>query len=234
MVAAALVVAAVCTRLGIWQLDRLEQRRERNAAMTRSLALPVLDLGDSLAAIVRDSEPFAYRRVIARLEPTPLPDFLIRGRSNAGIPGVNVISVRRIRADTAVLVNRGWLPAADAVSVDPRSYPEQAELAVSGILFPSPTARGGDSRSVPVNEANILTFASLPLDSLRSAYPGVLLGLYLQQLEPASAEGLPRRLDPPTTDEGPHLGYAFQWFSFAAIALIGMTVLLVRERSSRQ
>ena len=39
-----LAVAAVCGRLGLWQLDRLEQRQARNAVLEGRLAMPALDL----------------------------------------------------------------------------------------------------------------------------------------------------------------------------------------------
>jgi surfeit locus 1 family protein len=39
------------------------------------------------------------------------------------------------------------------------------------------------------------------------------------------------RLPPPALDEGPHLSYAIQWFSFAAIALIGGAAVAVRNRT---
>jgi cytochrome oxidase assembly protein ShyY1 len=42
----------------------------------------------------------------------------------------------------------------------------------------------------------------------------------------------PARMNLPRLDEGPHLGYAIQWFSFAAIAVIGVTLLLRQERRS--
>ncbi len=35
---------ALCIRLGIWQLDRLEQRRAFNAQVTSMRAMPLLDL----------------------------------------------------------------------------------------------------------------------------------------------------------------------------------------------
>jgi len=38
LIVAALIVAAGCTRLGIWQLDRLRQRKARNAALAERLA----------------------------------------------------------------------------------------------------------------------------------------------------------------------------------------------------
>ena len=42
------------------------------------------------------------------------------------------------------------------------------------------------------------------------------------------ARGLPRRWPMPAFDNGPHLSYAIQWFSFAIIALVG-TVVLIRK-----
>jgi cytochrome oxidase assembly protein ShyY1 len=34
----------------------------------------------------------------------------------------------------------------------------------------------------------------------------------------------------PALDEGPHRGYAIQWFAFAVIALVGAGAVVVRER----
>ena len=42
----------------------------------------------------------------------------------------------------------------------------------------------------------------------------------------AVAGRVPQRVPTPPLDEGPHLSYAIQWFSFAAIALAG-TVMAV-------
>ena len=36
----------------------------------------------------------------------------------------------------------------------------------------------------------------------------------------------PVPLPPPALDAGPHLGYTFQWFSFAAVAIVGYTLVL--------
>jgi surfeit locus 1 family protein len=40
---------------------------------------------------------------------------------------------------------------------------------------------------------------------------------------------LPRRLPPPSLDEGPHLNYAIQWFAFATIALVGAGAYLISK-----
>jgi len=51
----------------------------------------------------------------------------------------------------------------------------------------------------------------------------------LQTQRPAQSGSLPTPEPPPPLDEGPHLDYAFQWFSFATIALLGYGLLAVKE-----
>src|SRR5207247_4021737 len=41
-------VAALCARLGFWQLDRLRQRRERNAVSRAAQARPLLEVTSAL------------------------------------------------------------------------------------------------------------------------------------------------------------------------------------------
>ena len=54
---------------------------------------------------------------------------------------------------------------------------------------------------------------------------------FVVQLEsPDPTRGLPRRWPSPTFDDGPHLSYAIQWFSFALIALVGTAVLIRKGR----
>ena len=41
------------------------------------------------------------------------------------------------------------------------------------------------------------------------------------------------RREMPALDDGPHRGYAIQWFSFAAIAIVGALAVVRRERRDR-
>ena len=70
------------------------------------------------------------------------------------------------------------------------------------------------------------------LDRLAAQTPYPLLPVYLQVV--GTGSGFPIPADPPTfTDEGPHLFYAIQWFSFTVIAIVGYAFLLrsiVRKR----
>ena len=55
-------------------------------------------------------------------------------------------------------------------------------------------------------------------------------GLYVVSLDSAT-DASPARLPAPELSDGPHLGYAFQWFCFAAIALIGAAIVVRRSRA---
>ena len=78
----AFLVAAGCVGLGVWQLDRLHQRRERNAVLLAARARPPLEVTGRLRAdAARD------RRLQARGVYDYGHERLWRARSYEGVPG---------------------------------------------------------------------------------------------------------------------------------------------------
>jgi surfeit locus 1 family protein len=66
------------------------------------------------------------------------------------------------------------------------------------------------------------------VERIEEQVPYPLEPVYLSALEGAEGE-LPVPASGPTfDDEGPHLGYAIQWFSFAAIGVVGYIFLMRR------
>jgi cytochrome oxidase assembly protein ShyY1 len=66
---------------------------------------------------------------------------------------------------------------------------------------------------------------------VRGALPYPVAPLELVELgDTAPVGNIPPRLTPPPPDEGSHKSYAFQWFSFASIALIGAVLLAINDR----
>lgn len=200
----AVLVAAGCVRLGFWQLDRLHQRRARNAELAARLALPPVEISrQALADSVRQ------RRVVARGVWEYGAEQVWAGRSFEGTPGVALITPLRLADGSAVLVDRGWAPSPDAFHVEHARYREAESAVVNGIALLVPRGRGDVSTTA-----------------------GGYLPFVIQRLEPDPPRGLPRRWPAPALDDGPHLSYAIQWFSFAVIALVGTAALLWRP--SRQ
>ena len=234
VLAAAFVLAmcAVCVRLGFWQLDRLEQRRARNHALEAAARMSVLDYDPATAeAIEREPGRFINRRLRAAGSYDPSGEIVLRGRADEGRPGVHLVTPLVVPGvPRALLVNRGWVPSPDAATVDARPYAEPGTLTVEGILqeIPRGTRNGGE----PARSGAATTYRRLDLDVLRRVERRPIARLYLQQLPgPDSARaGHPVRVSLPPPGNGPHLSYAFQWFSFAAIGVVGLLVVFLRRR----
>lgn len=226
-----LALAAVCVRLGIWQLDRLEQRRERNAGLEAAARLAPLVLDRAAAeAIAADPEAYLYRRVRASGRYLAEGEVVLRGRAHEGRPGVHLVTPLEIAGSRrAVLVDRGWAPSPDAATVDAAPLAEPGVRELSGVLLPVPDA-GSDP--LPVRgKSGAYSVRRLDVEALGERAGRPLLPLLLQQLPDSAASQLVRP-PLPAPDEGPHLGYAIQWFAFALIAVAGaLYVLLSRPRS---
>jgi surfeit locus 1 family protein len=229
----ALLVAGVCIRLGFWQLQRLEQRRVRNAELRQALSQPPLQLrGEVLARVLRDPQRFLFRRVELRGVYDPAGEVVLRGQALEGRPGVRLAAPLRVGGgDTAVVVDRGWVAAPDAVTVDPGPFAEPGPRVVRGVLLPAPAGVEEAGRLISeLGGVRSVTYRRLPLAELRTRVGYAVAPVYVQQLPgDDAATPAPRRVPLPALDEGPHLGYAVQWFSFAAIALLGFALVVWRR-----
>jgi surfeit locus 1 family protein len=232
-----LLAAAVLVfvRLGFWQLSRLEERRALNAAVAARLdAPPVQDV-----ALLQDTAGLFYRAVEVAGRWDIDRSIVLPGRSHRGVPGVYLLTPLLLdgRAD-AVLVNRGWVPAPDAATIDVADFAVAGNLVVRGLVLPFPSAAESLAQRAQPHASTAefrRVWFSVDADRLREQYPYVLLPATVQQLpEPGAAMArgaarYPTRLEPPPLDEGPHLGYALQWFSFALIGIIGWVALVMRS-----
>lgn len=229
-VVVALTVAAVCVRLGVWQLDRLEQRRERNAAIRAAQALPPAPLDAALFAAV-SSRPAEYdwRPVEARGTYRHEGDLVLRGRARDGRPGVHVVSPLVTADGRVVMVNRGWAPSPDGSTANSRALRTSGPVHVRGVLR---AMEVNEDRGMPAagRAGADTTWRRVDLAVARERAPGAVLPLVLQQLPAAADPATPPLPEPlPSLSEGNHLSYAVQWFSFAVIALVGLIILLRRN-----
>ncbi len=225
-----LVAIALFVRLGIWQLDRLEQRRIQNAASLAVLAAPPLDLAAPLPAT-----PEALENRLASV--TGQYDFdnerILLLQPWQSQPGVILVTPLIIESSAepplAVLVNRGWIPQADFDAGALAQYQnETGTVGVDGYLALSqPSANGSSSAT----ESEIYR---VDIPAIAASLPYDLLPIVLVEAPEGDVD-----LDPPRRagreidlSEGPHLGYAVQWFIFSM--LTGSLYLLFVRRSERE
>jgi surfeit locus 1 family protein len=228
LLVATVVVATVCVLLGFWQLDRLEQRRAFNAQVENGLAQPPAPLSSLLEA----GDDLAYRRTEARGRFDPSGELLLYGRTMDGRPGDHVLTPFVTDDGTTVLVDRGWIPfdATRQTPVGGDAAAPPGEVRIEGVLVPSDT---GDA--FPTEGAGT-TVRSRNVDQIaaRTGRELVPTPLLLQAQEPPQPADSPRPAALPELTEGSHLSYAFQWFAFGAIAVVGYVVLMRWDRRTRR
>jgi surfeit locus 1 family protein len=222
----AVLLIVLFVSLGFWQLRRLDEKRDRNAAIEDRSSRPVQPVDGVVDAEARFDEvgDLVYRRSSARGRYDVDGEVRIRSRSLDGRPGLWVVTPLRLDDGTAVAVNRGFIPVSTDTPAPPRG-----EVEVTGLLFATQERQGIGPRD-PTGRA-LTELSRLDLDRLQQQYGPDLfpMWLQLQRSDPPVDEAVgPLPLPPPEQDEGPHLSYAMQWFLFAAVGAIGWPVLLRR------
>lgn len=216
-----LIAGAVCVRLGFWQLDRLAGRRAASAAALEQRTRPAVEFA------TLEGRP-ENRRVIASGAYDFSREFVLRGRARDGVPGVEVVTpFLPSGSDTAVLVLRGYVPSADAMSYDGSIHREPDSGTVAGIVMLVPEDSAG---AAPSMRHGLETWRRLDLASVRARLPYSVSPFYIVADSPVTASPAPRRSRLPALDDGPHLNYAIQWFAFGAIAFGGAAALWWRRR----
>lgn len=235
-------MAVVMVNLGLWQLRRLHQRLQNNAAIEARMNAAAIPLDEALArydvhAPLTDPSSIAYRHVTVSGRYDAADEVLLRSRSEGGHPGFHVLTPLVLADGRALLVDRGWVPYTDSEPPLPDAAPASDRVTLSGLMRLSEPEPSGLFKSIspqdPASGPLSKTFYANPA-RLQAQFPYRLIDAYLElatQQPPQSGE-LPVPPDAPVLTNGPHLSYAIQWFSFTTIAVVGFGVVV--ERRSRE
>ena len=226
-----LVIAGtlVLVRLGIWQLDRLEQRRAFNAQVTAARAQSVLDLNQQVPADVNELE---WRSVQFVGQYDFENQVAIRNQYYGNQYGYHLLTPL-LSQGTAVLVDRGWIPAeGNSTPEDWRKYDETGEVKVIGQirLGLGKPAFGGVADALPADGSRLALWnnADVPQVAAQLTYP--ILPIYIQVNANVSDTEPPIPFQPELElTEGPHFGYALQWFTFATILFVGYPFFIRKQ-----
>jgi surfeit locus 1 family protein len=235
-----LAAAAVMVRLGFWQLDRLEWRKSFNARVEEQIAAAPLELNAS--NLNADLYAMEYRRVTVVGHYLPDDEIVLRNQvwtTEFGTElGVSLFTPLLIEGtDSAILIERGWIPQEDADRKSRATYQENGLIEVSGRLRRAETDFGINEWLHPdltlaPDQQRLDIWNNLNLERIAGQMETQLLPVYLQ-LQPES-----NQFDPPYAgwtspdlSEGSHFGYAIQWFTFATILVVGYPFYVNRQES---
>jgi len=219
-----LVIAAVAVmvRLGIWQLDRLEQRRAVNAQARRMAALPALNLNQEWNTANLASMNGRAATVTGTYAPEE--EVLLRNQAWNDLPGYHLLTPLRIEGSEAVvLVNRGWIPLEEG-GQSLAKYVEPGTVMVSGWIQAgqSEPRRGGrPDPQLAAGQTRLDAWNFVNLERIALQVSGELLPVYLLAAPGEGTALLQRSAPEMDLSEGPHMGYAVQWFLFASMLGVG-------------
>lgn len=226
LLAAALLGAALTARLGVWQLDRAQQKLALQAAIDAEAARPPVGNADL-------DGPLLHRRVTLRGTWVAERTVWLDNRPMDGRAGFYVVTPLRLagRAD-AILVQRGWAPRsqADLRQLPPLTTPA-GEVEITGRLAVAPSRAyelgAGSTGAIRQN----LDAAAFAVESGLALLPMTVV----QTASSGADDGLLRHWPAPDLGLHKHYGYAFQWFALCAL-IIGLYVWfqLLRPRFRKQ
>ncbi|MGB5133070.1 MAG: SURF1 family protein [Steroidobacteraceae bacterium] len=205
--------------LGNWQLGRAAEKRAIDDDFSR--AGPALPLPPASVAVPR------YQRVTANGHYDAAHQFLLDNMSESGAAGVHVLTPLVLSDGSAVLVDRGWVPFGASRDALPDITVRATPRTISGRLDELP--RPGIELAAPTGTGwpRLVSYPHMP--ELAAA-----LGRELRPrrilLDAPDPDGYVRNWRVAGTSAERHLGYAIQWYAFAATAVAGWLALGLRRR----
>lgn len=227
----AIVGVILLIRLGIWQLDRLEQRRAFNTRVAERWQMEPYDV--SREALPTDLSELEYRRVQAEGNFDYANQIVLKEQTYGDVPGLRLVTPLDLGDGRAILVVRGWVPYGQDTPDQLAALEEPAAAPVVGLLQESQLLPNGAAPTVPDTPQHEWFY--LNIDAIQPQMPYQLLPVFILMLPEAGRafDALPIRDEPLTLTEGNHFSYAIQWFTFALILGVGY-IFLVRYWEMRR
>ncbi len=213
---AALLLAVLTARLGVWQLDRADQKNRAQAALNERRSLPPLP-ASALALQAADAAVQHGRRVTLQGRWLSALTVYLENRQMDTRVGFYAVTPLQLDDGTAVLVQRGWLPRDQTDRTRIVAPPAPAgQVAVQGRIAPGP-GRIYDfagAASGPIRQ-NL----DLAAYARETALPLRPLSVVEEDGPTAPQDGLIRHWPAPAADVHKHYGYAFQWFALSTLTI---------------
>jgi surfeit locus 1 family protein len=222
--AAVWLLVPVFVLLGIWQLQRADEKRRLQEEYDARGNGPVVRVEPRMQA----GEDLRFYRVEATGRYEPEHQFLLDNRVYHGRAGYHVITPLKIGdSELRVLVNRGWIALGESRDKLPSIDTPREPVTVTGVA------------TVPSEKGFRPTAALMWPGHWETVWPYLDMKRYAQTvpypvqpvvilLDPEHPTGFTREWSRLDAGIAVHQGYAFQWFALA-VALVGLTLLLRRR-----
>lgn len=217
------------TVLAPWQLGKNTRTSRENNQISSSLNIDPVALTTLLPQQDSSAPDDQWRRVTATGHYRPEGQVVVRLRIDDGDASYEVLTPFAVDGGPVVLINRGYVKAADGPGVPAFAAPPAGTVSITGRLRngepvltgKEPFRRDGIQQVYSINPAQVSQVTGVPL-----------AGSYLQLVD-----GQPGGLGAiaiPHLDAGPYLSYGIQWIAFGIVAPIGVGYFVMAEIKQRR
>jgi surfeit locus 1 family protein len=223
---AAVVLAGLFIALGMWQLNRAQEKQAMLAQYERLSQRRAVALRLPVAHPAR----WRHRKVSVTGHFERGRQFLLDNKISRGQVGYHVLTPLRLSASgRSVLVDRGWVPLGASREELPRIPVTGREVTVDGVVyvpFDEPYSLGGMDTG-ETGWPRRVQFIDFKQMARRLDAP---LASMVVRLDPAAPYGYRREWELVPFSPERHLGYAVQWFALASAVLILYIVVNLRRK----
>lgn len=206
-----IVCCALFVTAGFWQLDRARQKIERLKTLDdANRAAP-----EVLRTRIDNADALAWRKVAVEGVFIDAGTVLVDNKVSRGVAGYHVVTPLRPAASMrTVLINRGWVEAPRDRAKPPPVLAPTGRVRVEGIATQPPT------KVFELGTPNTaeLVWPNLTLERYAQAKEIALEPILVLQTNDLG-DGLRKEWDLPGSGADKNRSYAFQWFTFAALAV---------------
>ena len=210
----------VLISLGIWQLNRADQKRLIDQHINNAEQLAPLDLNQYISKNSKHVNHAAYRRT-AITGHYDNKTFLLDNRTYQGKAGFHVLTpylfIDKHHKKQAVLVNRGWIPYQGSRT----NIPDIQLKKTSPVILGRIKTLG---KSIVLNDSQESSqfpriIQSISMEKLSQTLRYTLLPIVIE-LDKSQENGFIRDWKPYYGSVDRHIAYAVQWFAMATVLAI--------------
>lgn len=222
---AAALLVPIFISAGQWQWNKAASKANLQAQLDSRAAEPATPIPTTRV----DAQSLLYRKVVARGHYEPRHQILIDNRTYHEQAGYHVITPLHVEgSEIRLLVNRGWVPAPADHSLVPQISTPAGLIEVRGTAA-VPATRFftlGADRASPEWQ---YVWQNLDLAAYAEAVKFPIQPIVIELDAGSTAGGFVREWRRPDERVQTNLGYALQWWSFAATTVVLWLVLNFRR-----
>lgn len=210
-----IIFAVATVFLGEWQMDRRMEKLDEINTIVDNYDIEPVSYADAGYLFNDFNEQRKWTPITVAGEYLEQDTLVARNRPRAGVPGFEVLVPFVTDSGERLVVDRGWLPLGeDASAPDTIPSPPSGQVQLTVRTVPGEVSL---DRGAPEGQVASINLGSidqqLDYEIATEAY-----GLMASET-PAPAES-PQQLPEPQRDEGPHLSYSMQWFTFGVMSFV--------------